>query len=382
MFICDRCGNSDPRYIGYKKNGKPYCRLCLSFNGDLAKPHEIHNDYEVIEELNYSLSEDQEKIANGVRDAFINHKDSLIYAVCGAGKTELVYRTIAYALSNNMQVGFTIPRRDVVIELEPRIKSAFPNAEVTTIYGGHNSKLTGDILLLTCHQLYRYKNYFDLLIIDETDAFPYKGNTMLYTFFKESIRGNYIMMSATPLEEMILQIKQNKGAYFELQTRYHKHPLPVPQIKIVPFFKEIFLVKKLKCYKEKKLPCLVFAPTIKEVDLLFSKINPLVKGGNAVHSKNKNRNQIVLDFKKGKYDFLITSSILERGITLKNLQVIIYEANDPIFDEPTLIQIAGRVGRKIDAWDGEVIYLASFTTKAMNTSIMKIKESNTYVKTL
>jgi competence protein ComFA len=94
-----------------------------------------------------------------------------------------------------------------VIELEERIKSAFPSNSVTSVYGGHTSNLEADIILLTCHQLYRYEHYFDLLIIDETDAFPYQGNEILHTYFNKSLKGNFIMMSATPLPSMIKEVR-------------------------------------------------------------------------------------------------------------------------------------------------------------------------------
>ena len=102
-----------------------------------------------------------------------------VFRVFGAGKTELVYKVIFYALSHKQTVAFAIPRRDVVIELFPRIKNAFPNSKVVTVYGGHTGSLTGDIVLLTTHQLYRYEKYFDLIIIDEIDAFPFKDNFVL-----------------------------------------------------------------------------------------------------------------------------------------------------------------------------------------------------------
>ena len=34
-YVCPVCGNSDPFYIGYK-NGKPYCRKCISIKGKEA----------------------------------------------------------------------------------------------------------------------------------------------------------------------------------------------------------------------------------------------------------------------------------------------------------------------------------------------------------
>lgn len=379
MFICELCGNSNTRYIGYI-NGKPYCRLCLSFHGKSAGFHYISPNSDLKEELSYELSEEQENIASSVKDAFANHKNSLIHAVCGAGKTELVYRTIAYALSLGLQVGFTIPRKDVVIELETRIKSAFPNNSVVSVYGGHTSCLESDIVILTCHQLYRYENYFDLLIIDETDAFPYQGSKVLNSFFKKSIRGNYVMMSATPLDSMIKEIKESNGKIFELNTRYHGHPLIVPKVVIAPFFRIVLILIKLKDFISHNKPCFIFEPTIDQAEILFKQLKVFYKCGQVVHSKKTDREQIIKNFKSGKYKYLVTTSVLERGVTVKNLQVIVDDASSPIYDDKTLIQIAGRVGRKIDAWDGEVIFYANKRNEAIDSAISKIKEANSYVR--
>ena len=95
-----------------------------------------------------------------------------------------------------------------MVELLPRLQEAFPSKKVVAVYGGNTSSLKGDIILLTTHQLYRYKNYFDLLIIDETDAFPFSGNELLNDLFFRSLRGTYLMMSATPLPYMEQSIKE------------------------------------------------------------------------------------------------------------------------------------------------------------------------------
>ena len=65
------------------------------------------------------------------------------------------------------------------------------------------------------------------------------------------------------------------------------------------------------------------------------------------------------------YHLIITTTILERGVTYKNLQVLVYKANEYIYDKSTLIQIAGRVGRTIDCKDGDVYFLAKKVTKEM-----------------
>ena len=76
------------------------------------------------------------------------------------------------------------------------------------------------------------------------------------------------------------------------------------------------------------------------------------------------------------YSFLVTTSVLERGVTVKDLQVIICQSDHKIYEKGTLIQIAGRVGRKKDAPFGEVIYLCEKVTIDMLDSIKEIMKNN------
>lgn len=378
MFVCKRCGCEDQKFFG-KRKGKIYCRRCISFPKQEVSLYQLSNIENVQPSLDYSLTKEQFEISRKVSKAIIEqNKNVLIYAVCGAGKTEIVFEVISEVLNQKKQVGFCIPRKDVVIELEDRIKKAFPLNKVVSIYGGHTKELTGDIILLTTHQLYRYSNYFDLLIIDETDAFPFSNNEVLMNMFSKSIKGNYIMMSATPLEWMVKKIEEENGIILSLMKRFHGHKIVEPTLVIKPFDQEGYIVNKLKEYKNEGKKCLVFTPTRTDCKKLFSKLNKIVKKGNYVHSKKEEREKIIEEFKEGKYDYLVTTSILERGITIKNLQVIVYDASHYIYNAETLIQISGRVGRKKDSYTGDVIFLAKKSTIYIQNSISKIKEANKY----
>lgn len=292
-----------------------------------------------------------------------------------------MFKVIEFALQNNMQVGFAIPRKDVVIELANRLKNTFKNNKVIGLYGGNTNELNGDIIVLTTHQLYRYEKYFDLLIMDEIDAFPYKDNPVLIEMFKRSIKGNYVFMSATPSKTIIKEFSNEKSSIVKLFTRYHLNPIPIPKIKKEwGFDMKLYLIKQLKLYKKEQKPCLVFAPTIYETEAIFKFINYFVKGGECVHSKKKNRGQIIEEFRKKKYSFLVTTAILERGVTLKNLQVIIYHSDDEIYNSSSLIQISGRVGRIKDAPKGDVIFLCSKETNDMKEAINTLEEANKHLK--
>lgn len=373
MYTCPICHNNQRNYFGLK-NGEIYCRKCISFIGE-----KINNQEEVINtpflNINYQLSEAQKEVSKRVVELINNKKNVLINAVCGAGKTELVYEVILTCLKKGYQIGFAIPRKDVVIDLYPRIKEAFSNQQVVAVYGGHHSNLKVNIIILTTHQLYRYENYFDLLILDEIDAFPFQNNETLNYFFKKSLKGNYIMMSATARDKIINEIKKDNGEVLFLDKRYHNHPLPVPKIKSLLIGKIFYLWYLLFNFRKRKLPVLVFAPTIDECEELYNKCK-FIKNGYFVHSKKEDREQIIMNFKENKYDYLITTSVLERGVTIKNLQVIVFNAEHELYDEKSLIQISGRVGRKIDAYEGEVIFIASYITEEMQKCCKEIIRAN------
>ena len=373
-YVCPRCGNKDERYIGYI-NGKPYCRKCINFNGHRAKDtHIVSSNTKLF--LDYELSKDQNEISTKTYEAISNNKNVLIYAVTGAGKTELVYKSIEHILKIGGNVGFAIPRRDVVIDLYPRIKDAFKNNSVTLVYGGNSKVLESDIVLLTTHQLYRYEHYFDLLIVDEIDAFPFKNDDTLMHFLKSSLRGNYIFLTATPTKEDIKNIKKDNGVVLTLFSRYHRHPLPEP-IFIKPELNLYLTCKnELKSLLKEHKQVFIFVPTIKIGESLFRFLSFFFKGGKEVDSTKEDRNKIVKDFKDKKLNYLVTTAILERGVTVRDLQVIVFKSDHPLYTKEMLIQIAGRVGRKKDCPDGKVIFIGEHYNETNRNAIEEIKRIN------
>ncbi len=381
MFVCPRCGNSNPKYVGIK-NGKPYCRFCISFKGETVRDIKTKSG-SVIVDIKYPLSNEQKHISDKVKQNYLNGIDTLIDAVCGAGKTELVYEVIATALSNKKTVAFAVPRRDVVIELTPRIKATFPSNSVVSVYGGHTSRLKADIVVLTTHQLYRYPHVFDLIILDEIDAFPFKDNDLLLAMLRNASRGRIVMMSATPSDEVLREFSQDKHEVLHLNTRFHRHPLPVPKVYVrYGPAKYITLLKKMKEFKKENKPVFVFCPTIDMAESVYAVIKKVIPNGNVVHSKKIDRETIIDDFKNGRYFYLVTTAVLERGVTIKNLQVIIFNADHDIYDEHALIQISGRVGRKYDAPEGEVVFLVDKITSSIQRTISTIEDKNKSLQTM
>lgn len=265
-----------------------------------------------------------------------------------------------------MKVAFTIPRKDVCIEIYNRLKHDYPSIKMSLVYGGHNKQLEGQLIVLTTHQLYRYQNYFDLLILDEADAFPYYKDELLETFLTKSVKGPIIYLSATIKKEYLDKCFN----VVSVNKRFHNHDLPVPTIIKYNKLNKIKVINKVIDSLKNK-PILIFVPTIEIGYKLHQKTNiPFI------YSSFVDKEKYIDDFKQGKISRLITTSILERGMTFFDVQVIVYESDHKLFDESSLIQIAGRVGRKMNAPSGKVFFLSTITSKEMNICIKEIIEKN------
>ena len=123
-------------------------------------------------------------------------------------------------------------------------------------------------------------------------------------------------------------------------------------------------------------PTFVFTPTIAQGERLFRFLSLCFPNGAFVSSKAEERKTEIARFKKGERKYLVTTSILERGVTVKDLQVIVYDSASDIYDSKSLVQIAGRVGRKIDSREGKVYFLADEISPAMKEAIDEIKAYN------
>lgn len=381
-FKCSKCGNTNLEKIGFL-NGKPYCRACLQFkenNPTIIQTKSLFLRRECDYYLPYKLSERQQELSNVLILNYKNHKNTFVNAVCGSGKTEIVLELIKHVINCGGSVGFAIPRRDVVIEIYNRLIEIFKGVKIVAVYGGQHEHIHGDIVCLTTHQLYRYKKYFDLLIVDEVDAFPFKNNDVLYAHFKQSLKGFFVLLSATYSESTNFCFNGEKIEIVSLNERFHKHLLPVPRVIIAKkCFQTLLLFFFLRKFVKSNKQCFVFCPTIEICETMFKRLKFFLKGGEYVHSKREMRNEIINDFKNKKYNYLFTTHVLERGVTVENLQVIVFLANHSLFDFSSLIQIAGRVGRKASAPEGEVLFITDETNSEIKEAIRVINEKNASV---
>jgi competence protein ComFA len=331
--------------------------------------------------------------SNGGSDTF------LLWAVTGAGKTEMMYPLIEDELSRGGQVLLATPRKDVVLELEPRIKAAFPAERVVTLYGGSAERWErGSITLATTHQLFRFREAFDLVVVDEIDAFPFHGDEQLAHAAKSACRpsGKYVFLSATPPKILRDQARSGKLPHAKVCVRFHRHPLPLPQYMRVPPIKRIVagrrksgqgshpgplpaaLFTALGRSLDRGAQIFLFVPHIDSIPALVSIIrsaypNMTVEG---TYSKDKGRTEKVERFRGKELRIIVTTTILERGVTVPKTDVFILDADSPLFDDASLIQMAGRAGRKLEDPQGNVYFCAPEWTRPQRDAVRQIRAMN------
>lgn len=377
---CQRCHNTNPNLF-YKEYGQYYCRKCISFSkqfaGENLKPSRVKKrKCDPVLVMDYELTSKQKEASKKVLEYLKANKDVFVFAACGAGKTELCFESIQYFLKMGKKVGFAISRRQVVLEIAQRLQEAFPKLDVIAVAKDHTSLLDGDIIVCTMHQLFRYPHTFDLLILDELDAFPYAGNEVLENIMENSCKGLKLMLSATPNEKIKEDIQMGKMMEVRLFERPHKHPLIVPKVISLPLWMQILLSMGLcrHMIKEKK-QVLVFVPTKKMGTSIYIFFRLFFKCA-SVDSSRLKKDRIIEDFRNKKYSVLITTTLLERGITIKNVQVIVLKADHSVFNTASLIQIFGRVGRNFNNPHGKAYCLCAKKTKSVKECLSQIQMMN------
>ena len=376
---CKRCGNKDPTYF-YNGSKGIYCRKCVSFKRILlneeieSKKYKIQN-YASEYHFDYALTKYQLEASNNTLKYLKGGYDVLLYCVCGAGKTEIVVNSISDYLSRGLKVCYAISRREVVIELCTRFKEIFTNAKVVSVYGDHYDELDGDLIICTTHQLFRYYQTFDLLILDEVDAYPLSGNETLMNISIKACKGHIVYSTAT-LNKFIkkyIKIRQHKKV--SLYIRPSLKPLIVPRIifsiNIINYFLLYYLLKK------EMNQCIVFCSS-KKITYLLYRLYKRIFNCTYVYSDLEDRDKNIMAFKNKEHQIIFSTSVLERGITIKDVDVIILYDRKDAFEKSSLIQMCGRVGRSITNPYGDCYILTNTFSKQVNDCLKEIKEANKY----
>jgi competence protein ComFA len=410
---CNRCNASDAHLqsIACQKCDQThlYCRNCIQMGRvsaceqlyEWTGPEPAWPVHTTPCAWNGKLTVHQQVASDAIDRAIQLNERLLTHAVCGAGKTEMLFQGITSALQQGKRVCLATPRADVVRELLPRFREAFPSVAMQALYGGSPDKAgDGQLILATTHQLLRFYQAFDVLIIDEIDAFPYHADSMLH-FASDKAKKTAcasIFLTATPRKKEKRAIKANTLPHVFVPLRFHGQPLPVPSSKICfglhKKLKKGNLPKGLLTWLQKRTnptrQVLLFLPTVALADSLqkdaitalypFAKKiqskNPAETLIRTVHAADKEREEKVQAFRNREIAIILTTTILERGVTFPSVDVAVLDAAHDMFDEAALVQIAGRAGRSPADPTGEVVFFHEGRSRAMDQAVKAIQDMN------
>ncbi|TQR15710.1 DEAD/DEAH box helicase [Psychrobacillus lasiicapitis] len=385
-YFCNRCHNTTQHlfhtfHCARCNQNCTYCRHCirmgrvsscselLLWKGDHARGANAH-------EFAWSgrLTPLQQKASEELLSSVQQNKSHLLHAVCGAGKTELLFPSIFRCLEQGKRVCVAAPRTDVILELFSRFQKVFPKTTIHALYGGApDQEGFAELILTTTHQLYRFEQAFDVIFVDEADAFPYYADETLQRAVKKAAKQDAGIHYVTATPTKSLQTTNQSV----LSRRYHGHDLPVPRFdSLWGYARQLNKGKvplKLQQWIEEKTktntPFLVFLPTI---EMLENFPGDLPR----VHAEHPDRKELVMHLREKKIPGLLTTTILERGITIENVHVAVVGAEQKIFTSSALIQISGRVGRSFQYPDGDIVFFHHGISREMDKAQAAIEGWN------
>ncbi|OZT79783.1 hypothetical protein CHL76_11480 [Marinococcus halophilus] len=398
FWRCQRCSNQDPGLFGAHTCACGsercfYCRECLEMGrGSACTPLYYWTGPEAFraaaEPLAWAgrLSPGQARASSAAAEAGRQKREIYIWAVCGAGKTEMMFQAVAEAIARGERVLWATPRTDVVRELYPRLAGVFPGVPAAAWYAGSPEALPGaSLVLATAHQARRFKSAFDVAVIDEVDAFPYVFDPGLQQAVREACRPEaaVVYLSATPGQDEQRRMKSGALAYVRVPRRFHGHPLPVPKCRWAGNWSLQLSRRRLPnallhwCRSRNAVhPLFVFIPSVAVIQPAVEALRSEGFRCEGVHAGDEEREEKITAFRNGSLDILVTTTILERGVTIPKADVAVLGADDAVFTESALVQIAGRAGRNPERPEGDVIFFHYGRTKAMQQTIRHIETMN------
>ncbi len=354
-----------------------------------------------------SFSEAQQKASElalkFVKSPLTHARELLIWAVTGAGKTETIFAAISHLLEQKKSVLIATPRKDVVLELTSRLQVAFPEQRLISLHGESTQKgEIGSFVIATTHQAINFYHYFDLVVLDEVDAFPYHNNLMLQRAVNlaRTETGQLIYLTATPPQHLLKQTRTGKAEMIMIPSRHHGYPLVKPKIIIDSQLTKMIrqqhlprsIIDFIQHLQKTERQGFIFLPKVDWIEQMVETINTYISHqelskGKELNSRNDRwvvgtyasdpkRQQTIEAFRRREVSLIVTTTILERGVTIPSTDCLVAWADAHIFDESALVQMAGRVGRSADDPNGIVLFVGENRSNAMVKAVKQIERMN------
>ncbi|MDA8938269.1 transcription-repair coupling factor [Flavobacteriaceae bacterium] len=283
--------------------------------------------------------------------------DRLICGDVGFGKTEIAIRAAFKAIDNNKQVAILVPTTVLAFQHFKTFSKRLKDFPVTVDYLNrfrttkeknfiieelNEGKI--DIIIGT-HQLVNNKINFKnlgLLIVDEEQKFGVSVKEKIRSL-KENI--DVLTLTATPIPRT-LQYSLMSARDLSIINTPPQNRFPI-ESSVISFNEEI--IKDAVNFEINRGGQVFFVhnriENIQEIRALISRLVPSADIA-IVHGRleGKKLEKTMLDFIEGKYDVLVSTTIIESGLDVPNANTMFIN-NSQNFGLSDLHQMRGRVGR-------------------------------------
>lgn len=283
--------------------------------------------------------------------------DRILCGDVGYGKTEVAFRAIFKAISNNKQVAYLCPTTLLSKQQYNSALERFKNYPVSIALLNRFTtkkelnKILEDLvkgkidILFGTHRLLskdvKFKS-LGLLIIDEEQRFGVTHKEKIKEY-KSNI--DVLTLSATPIPRTLQMAMVGLRGLSLIETPpINRYPVQTYVLEENP------LIIKEAIYKEMSRGGQVYIlfNNVEKIESKVKEIEKLVPDSKITFAHGKmNKNEIeniMIDFIDKKYDILVCTTIIETGIDIPNVNTLIIIDSDK-FGLSQLYQIRGRVGR-------------------------------------
>lgn len=325
----------------------------FSFSPDSYMQHELEAGFI------YEETPDQLKAVEAVKHDMEQPRpmDRLICGDVGFGKTEVAVRAAFKAAADSKQTAVLVPTTVLALQHYKTFSERLRDMPVRVDYLSRSRKpkevkqLLADLaegkidILIGTHKLIGKSVHFKdlgLLVIDEEQKF---GVAVKEKLKQLKVNVDTLTMSATPIPRTLQFSLMGARDLSQLTTPpANRQPIVT---NVVPFGDEV-ISEAVNFELARGGQLFVVSPRIARLDDLENTLRRLVPGARVVKGHGQmppeQLEKAIVDFQNGEYDILLSTTIMENGIDMPNVNTIIIDSAQH-FGLSELHQLRGRVGR-------------------------------------
>ncbi len=323
-----------------------------------VKPLEIKHVNHFIKSLPFLLTAAQKRVLKKITDDLKGTQpmNRLIQGEVGSGKTVVATITAYLIHLNGLKTLFMAPTEILAFQHFETVSKLFESFGIEVgIYTGSKKNVKGSDVIIGTHALLSKKlTTLDvgLVIIDEQQRFGVQQRTLLRSKAKLP---HFLTMTATPIPRTValtLYGDLDLSILDELpKGRPNIKTYLVPESKREDSYK--FIEKKVNEGDQAYIITPLIEPsetlaTVKAAKLEYEKLRKVFLKSNLglLHGrlKSHDKERVLKDFREGKIQILVSTSVVEVGMDIPNATIMVIEGAER-FGLAQLHQLRGRIGR-------------------------------------